>query len=82
MKPLTEWKFTPYELGIILHYYVSAEEHPPSPIFTASVNRLIQLDLMLPSFRLTERGKAFVELGLMQTLIPQQVWQMPGRVQS
>lgn len=81
---LTRPHFTPYELGILLHYFVSPEEHPRAPIFEATCLRLMQLGLMTrdlrrePVYGLTERGEAFITLGLLRTPIPEQVWQMPA----
>lgn len=78
--------FSPFELSIVLHYYCRCDEHESrhAPIFDSCVDRLVKLDLLaraaneFPSIKATERGKAFVELGLMRTLIPVQVWTMPA----
>jgi hypothetical protein len=74
--------FTPYELGIILHYYCRVDEHEQSPIFGETVLGLMSLGLMMrstdPLYALTDRGRAFVEIGLLQTPLPVMRWVMPN----
>lgn len=81
--------WTPYELGILLHYYCRAEEHEHAPIFESTIDKLISAGLMrhgirqddLLNWALTDCGKAFIELGLLQTQVPIQVWTMPVKEQ-
>lgn len=80
-------KFSPYELGILLHYYVSPTDYPynDAPIWPETVNRLRWLGLMAGNLdtnsdhRLTPCGEAFVRLSLCEAPIPEQQWVLPAR---
>lgn len=78
---------TPYEIGVILHYYISPEDHPDtkrSPASSAHLEHalatLYSEDLLTQngsqqgrSLLLTERGKAYAE-ALQQVPLPVQKW--------
>ena len=82
---------TPYEIGILLHYYASGKDPDEeqfdmrAPLWRPTIDAFIRdLELMeleygtLPrSYRLTERGRVYVEQGLMQVPLPVQSWHMP-----
>jgi hypothetical protein len=75
--------FSPYELGILLHYYGTVGPYPQhAPIWAETVERLVGLDLLKPDgfdYRLTPRGDVFVRLSLCRAPIPVQEWVVPGR---
>lgn len=74
---------TPYEIGIMLHYYAVA--HDPkhidmsAPMWMPTIEQLTDAGLIksnhnqksLCSYALTDRGAAFVEKGLMQVKLPE-----------
>lgn len=86
---------TCYELGILIHYYGSAEDHadldrrPPiwQPTIDAFVSEgLLELNKRIAPadgpqtvYVLTERGRVFVEQGLQQVPLPVQQWVMPAK---
>jgi len=80
---MIEQRWTPYELGIILHYYTRPVDHDHAPIFDSTVERLIDIGLLKrtgisdPKYAITECGQAFVMMGLTRTPVPVQRWTMP-----
>jgi hypothetical protein len=75
-------RWTPLQLNILLHYYCCCDEFRWMPIRTSLFDELIADGLMTPdgarppqTVTLTDRGRAFVEEGLLSTPLP--VWRMP-----
>lgn len=82
---------TPYEIGILLHYYASARDpieckfDMRAPMWRPTIDAFIKdLGLMelerseMPrTYRLTDKGRVYVEQGLMQVPLPIQSWRMP-----
>lgn len=79
---------TPFEFGILLHYYCRAEDHEAlslgQPILRETMGRLI-VDLGLLAhdsphegctYQLTEKGRAFIDFAL-ATPMPVQRWALP-----
>lgn len=81
---------TPYEIGILLHYYASNSTDAPelkrgAPILAETIETFIarnllertdRADLCLPAYRLTERGRIYVE-ALQRVPLPERGWVVP-----
>ena len=76
---------SPYQLGILLHYYTRADDYPdvisPPPIWRETIDGFKRDDLLKDSrneadasYEITQRGRVFVE-GLCNLPLP--VWRMP-----
>jgi hypothetical protein len=73
---------TPFELDILLHYYVSGADHPsmsdPPPIWRDEIEYLYAEKLLEKgvdtAHRLSDRGRVFLNY-VMDLPLPQ--WQMP-----
>lgn len=78
---------TPYELGVLLHYYAHADDHPDlkrqPPIWEITITKFLAQALLVPHFspdepdyRITERGSVYVG-ALEKVPLPVQVWVIP-----
>ncbi len=79
---------TPFELDILLHYYGHADDHPVvarnPPIWKETRDAfrekgLLETDTTMEStatYRLTERGKAYID-AMLALPLPVQIWVMP-----
>ena len=82
---------TPFELDILLHYYAICEDHPVvrnnPPIWKGTRDAFIETGLMevrlendphyqCCTYRLTERGNAYIE-AVLSVPLPVQKWVMP-----
>lgn len=80
---------SPYEIGVLLHYYSSACDHDDihknPPIWRPTIEKFIA-DGLLESpghdhwhrtYRLTERGKFYVVEGLCAIPLPTHKWEIP-----
>lgn len=81
---------TPYELCVLLHYYVMADDHEDveanPPVWRPTVDKLKAHGLLCDdggnvrrSYALTERGEIYVELGLCAVPLPVRSWHIPAR---
>ena len=83
-------KMTPYEIGILLHYYVSPvdpddEKYARNELWSNTIEWMMDGVVLLDfdksennrTYCLTERGRVYVEQGLMQVPLPVQSWHMP-----
>ena len=75
-------QWTPFVLNVILHYYACCDEFREAPILDSVFDQLVECGLATrlnpapgQSIALTEKGRCFVEDGLLQTPLP--VWGMP-----
>ena len=81
---------SPFEIGIILHYSYSSEDHPAMfdgvPIWPTTRDQLKEWGLLEettmrtgkhPCYRLTERGKAYAQ-ALQRMPLPIARWEIPG----
>jgi hypothetical protein len=81
---------TPYEIGILLHYYARAYDPSPeefdmkAPAWRPTIDGFLNLELIKfdqietpRTYCLTERGRVYVEQGLMEVPLPVQSWHMP-----
>jgi hypothetical protein len=77
-------RVTPYEIGIMLHYYAHVGDSPErergAPIWSETLHDFLINGLLEPShapggavYRITPKGRAFVE-ALQQVPLPEQVW--------
>jgi hypothetical protein len=79
---------SPYEIGILLHYYGTMHDHPDMmsnpPIWRPTIDRFIGEDLIRANtddsvdrrYALTARGEFFVTHGLCELEPPRQEWVM------
>ena len=83
---------TPYEIDIVLWYYVRVGDHPDiqrnPPVWRPTVDGFIDNGLLLISkgrmdvvYVLSERGRAYVE-ALQRVRLPVQTWVMPGEAEQ
>ena len=82
---------TPLEIDIMLHYYARADDYRQGDFDAPAVRQAIDifrgpLNLLEPAedksyanYRITERGKVFVQ-ALMNVPLPVQTWAMPASV--
>jgi len=81
---------SPYEIGVLLHYYGSPEDPCEDKFNMRSVlwretidafiqNNLIETDISenTRTYKLTERGEVYVKDGLLMVPLPVQSWHMP-----
>ena len=80
---------TPYEIGVLLHYYARAEDHEDlhrrPPVWADTLTKFMAADLirylsereraaLYPMvYQLTERGRAYCE-SLQRVPLPESVW--------
>lgn len=83
---------TPYEIGILLHYYARCDDAPEinAPIGPETVKEFVDKGLLqyIPErdqaahnpvkLRLTERGYVYVKFGLCKVPLPVQEWRIPS----
>lgn len=82
---------TPYEIGVLIHYYSRAcdhdDMHKNPPIWRPTIEQFLSDGLMenpaddcwRRTYRLTERGKFYVEDGLCTVPLPVNQWRIPDR---
>ena len=76
---------TPYELGVILHYHWSPNDHPDivrrPPVWFSTMDDFTRQGLLLPTtggatyYKISARGRAFVA-ALQQVPLPTPTWQV------
>ena len=72
---------TPYEIGVVLHYYAHVDDHPrlkddPDTITKFLSDGILErgpVERQAPTFVITDRGTAFCE-ALKQVPLPVQRW--------
>jgi len=73
---------TPHDIRVLLHYYVSPEPYPTSPILSDTLQSFIQRGIISPhvdaesGFRVTPKGGKLVQM-LCDTPDPINVWMDP-----
>lgn len=77
----------PYEIAVLLHYYVKCTDHPDiertPPIWRPTIERFQSLDLLKVGiegaervYDLTDRGRVYIEK-LLTIPLPEQSWGYP-----
>lgn len=75
---------SPFEIGIILHYYVRGDDHPRLPDIQQTISEMVGNGLLEdetpsvngPKYRLTEKGDVYA-VALTRVPMPEQRWVMP-----
>jgi hypothetical protein len=82
---------TPYEVGILLHYYghardpVEGQFDMRAPIWRPTITWFINMGLIehdksegtMRSYRLTDKGRCYVEDGICNVRLPEPKWHIP-----
>ena len=82
---------TPYDIGVLLHYHCTMHDHPDlernPPIWRPSIQWFLEERLLESTvggaddaaYRITERGRFYVDNGLCEVPLPVQEWRIPER---
>lgn len=81
---------TPYEVGILLHYYCHARDpvdyyKMDAPMWRPTIEGFLQMGLLeaeksegrMRSWRLTDKGVCYVEQGICAVPLPEPKWHIP-----
>lgn len=80
---------TPYEIDVLLHYHTRSTDHPDyvrnPPVWRPTIQRFVEDGLLsdIPiddqCYRITDKGRFYVEEGLCKVPLPEQAWRIPER---